>query len=329
MDVKSAPAISVEPLGADESEWEQFLARSVNGTLFHDLRFLRYHPTDRFRFHHLIFRRNGQPVALLPGGISGTAERPIFCSPLGASIGGPAVAAGLGAQLALDLIDALQNYARERSWAGIEITLPPACYNFETAGVIEFALFCRGFRVVHRWLCPMLRLAPHTNGYKQIFRSRQITYVRAAKRKGMIGIESGLDILDDFLKVFRDTYARHGVDATHTPEEIRYLLQHLPDRVRIHLAMLGGVPVAGLLVFRVTASVAYTFYICSSAEHTHEHGAAFAIAELIDTLADAGFRYLDLGPSASDRNFNKGVTFFKEGLGAAGHCRDQWLWEAE
>src|ERR1700674_4816406 len=106
MDVKSAPAISVEPLGADVSEWDQFLAHSVNGTLFHDLRFLRYHPTDRFRFHHLMLRRDGQPVALLPGGISGTAERPVFCSPLGASIGGPAVAPGFGAEHALNLIDA-------------------------------------------------------------------------------------------------------------------------------------------------------------------------------------------------------------------------------
>ena len=147
----------------------------------------------------------------------------------------------------------------------IEITLPPPCYSFETAGLIEFALFCRGFRVVHRWLCPMLPLTPRSqNGYERTFRSRQITYVRAAKRKGMIGIESGLDALDDFLKVFRDTYARHGVAATHTPEEIRDLLQRLPDRVRIHLAMLGEIPVAGLLVFKLTASVAYTFYICSN-----------------------------------------------------------------
>src|SRR5215472_692422 len=158
MDVKAESAISVEPLGADESEWEQFLACSVNATLFHDLRFLRYHPADRFRFHHLLFTRNGKVIALLPEGLSGAAERPIFCSPLGASIGGLALAQGVGGELALDLIDALQNYAREQCWAAIEITLPPPCYSFETAGLVEFALFCHGFRVTRRWLCPMLRL---------------------------------------------------------------------------------------------------------------------------------------------------------------------------
>jgi len=107
MDVKPASAITVEPLGADEAVWENFLAHAPNGTLFHDLRFLRYHPPDRFHFHHLVFRRNGEPVALLPGGLASNAERPMFSSPLGASIGGLAVNGGLRAELAVNLVEAL------------------------------------------------------------------------------------------------------------------------------------------------------------------------------------------------------------------------------
>jgi hypothetical protein len=93
--------------------------------------------------------------------------------------------------------------------------------------------------------------------------------------------------------------------------------------------MLGEVPVAGLLVFRLSAAVANTFYICSSTEHANEHGAAFVIADLIDRLSQTDCRYIDLGPSASDARFNRGVTFFKEGLGAFGQCRDRWWWTAE
>ena len=247
MEVSSAQTITVAPLDGDEDIWQTFLAGSANGTLFHDLDFLRYHPKDRFHFHHLVLRRNGKPAALLPGGLVEADGRTMFCSPLGASIGGFAVGTKLGAELALSLVESLQNYANERGWAGIEITLPPSCYSFETAGLLEFALFSRGFRIVHRWLCSMLALnGGSQNAFEQVYIGRQITSVRAARRKGMVGIETGIEGLDNFLKVFRDTYDRHGVAATHTPDEIRDLLQRLPDRVRIHLAMLGEAPSRGL-----------------------------------------------------------------------------------
>jgi dTDP-4-amino-4,6-dideoxygalactose transaminase len=47
MDVRTSLLISIEPLGKYQPVCEQFLARSVNGTLFHDLRFLRYHAEDQ------------------------------------------------------------------------------------------------------------------------------------------------------------------------------------------------------------------------------------------------------------------------------------------
>lgn len=324
----SASAVTVAPLGADEQVWQQFLVGSANATLFHDLDFLRYHPADRFRFHHLVFRQNGKPVAVLPGGLSNAGERPMYCSPLGASVGGPAVAgAHLRADLAVTLIEVLQDYAREQGWGGIEITLPPDCYHPNTAELIAFALFYCGFHLAHRWLCHIIPIGDGSpSSYESIFRQNQVSCVRAAHRRSVVGIETGVDGLDDFLKLFRETYDRHGVAATHSPEEITDLLQRMPDRVRIHLAMLGDVPIAGLLVFRLSVTVANTFYICNSTEHAGEHGVAFVIADLLARLGRSGVRHLDLGPSASDINFNKGVAFFKEGLGAYGQCRDRWRW---
>ena len=41
--------LRVEPLRpGEELAWAEFLAASENGTLFHDLQFLAYHPTGRF-----------------------------------------------------------------------------------------------------------------------------------------------------------------------------------------------------------------------------------------------------------------------------------------
>jgi hypothetical protein len=325
MDVTAVQSISIEQL-SEAGEWRDTLAQSVNGTLFHDLNFLGYHPPTRFRFHHLVFRRNGKVIALLPGGLTGDADRPTFSSPVGASVGGFAVVANLRAEVTIDLVEALQKYASTHGWAGVEITLPPACYSFEAADQIAFALFYRGFRVSRRWLSHMLPVVPGAAPEKS-FRENQLYAVRAARREGMVGIKAGLEGLDRFLGVFRDTYDRHGVAATHAPDEIRDLMRRFPDRIWIQLAMKGDEPVAGLLVFQLTATIANTFYICTSAEHAKAGGAVFAIADLIGRLSSVGNRYVDFGPSANDQNFHKGVTFFKEGLGASGQCRDRWNWQ--
>nr|WP_279355911.1 GNAT family N-acetyltransferase [Fundidesulfovibrio agrisoli] len=162
--------------------------------------------------------------------------------------------------------------------------------------------------------------------YEALFRKRQATHVRAARRKGMALVEAGAEGLSHFLEVFEDTYARHGVSATHSPQDIAWLLDRLPHRARLYLAMLDGRCAAGVLVFMLTKSVAYTFYICNSTALAEERGMPFLYAELADLLARRGVRWLDLGPACWDGNFNAGVTFFKESLGCVTHCRDRWSW---
>jgi hypothetical protein len=322
--------LDVAPLGpGDEDEWARFLAASDNGTLFHDLGFLAYHPTGRFRFEHLMVRRRAAVVALVPGGLSGPDERPVFASPLGASVGGPVIATGLPAIDALDLVEALQHYARARGWAGIELTLAPPAYNRQPSDTLPFALFCRGFRLQNRWLCHLLPLASgDIELYRSLFRATAANLVRAGRRKGITVVEGGDERLDAFLAVFGDTYARHRATATHSPEEIADLLRRLPQGVRIYLAMLGETPIAGILLLLQNDRVAYALYICMSTAHARDNGNVVAFAAVLDRLAERGYRWLDLGPSASDHHFNEGVAFFKEGLGAVGHCRDRWSWSA-
>jgi len=312
-----------------EAEWAAFLETADRVTLFHDLQFLGYHPQDRFRFAHLLARRGGKILAALPGGLSGPEDRLTFVSPLGASIGGPAVSPDLNSQDLLGLVAALQEHARVQHWTGIEMVLPPILYHREPSEMLEFALFYHGFRVANRQLCPIIPIKGVTGDrYVELFRARFATRVRAGLRAGMRVVQGGIDLLEPFLAVFDDTYGRHSASPTHDSAEITALLRRLPDRVQLHVAFLGQDPVAGLLVFLLNPRVAYSFYICTSTTHAREPGGVVVFASLIDSLAASGYRWLDLGPTARLANFNAGVTQFKEGLGGIGHCRDRWTWSS-
>jgi hypothetical protein len=320
--------LSVEPLRPeDEDGWARLLNGSPNATLFHELPFLAYHPPGRFRFHHLVVRQGPAFRAVVPGGLAGPPDRPMFTSPLGASIGGPAFAPGLHASDTLAVIRALQEYAGRQAWGGIEVTIPPAAYAPALGEVLSFALFSRGFTLTQRWLCPMIPIDPGPGErYSRLFHARVPKFVRAARRAGIRVEDRGRDGLPAFLEVFRDTFGRHGAAATHTPEELDDLLARLPGRVRLFVATLDEAPVAGLLVLALSSRVAYTLYICTSTAHARAQGGIVAFAALVDWLGERGYSWLDLGPGASGLKFNDRVMFFKEKLGAIGHTRDRWTW---
>ena len=313
----------------DAAAWAAFVESANDGTLHHELPFLAYHPPDRFRFEHLIVRNAGQIVAVVPGGVVEQNGRSSFVSPLGASVGGPLTARPLLSET-MAIVEALQTHARERGWSGFEFVLGPTAYQRRAADATSFALFALGFRLDERNLSFIVPLDPGTtDAYATLFRKKQAWGVRAATRRGVTISHGGSNLLAPFGELFRETYARHDTTATHSEAEIADLLRRLPGRIEITLAALEGKPVAAILVFRLNDRAAQTIYICSSAEHARENGTVAAFAALIDRLASAGVKALDLGPSASSHRINEGVVFFKEGLGATGQTRDRWSWSVD
>ncbi|MCK5773819.1 MAG: GNAT family N-acetyltransferase, partial [Thermoplasmata archaeon] len=65
---------------ADRERWDRFVEGSNNGTIFHMQRFLEYHDVGKFDFHHLIFEKDSNIYAVLPGQL----RDGVFRSPMGA-----------------------------------------------------------------------------------------------------------------------------------------------------------------------------------------------------------------------------------------------------
>src|ERR1035437_7853108 len=84
LSVTAVRAVRYEP-AEHEAMWDEFIERSMNGTVFHSQQFLHYHPEGRFDLHHLLFFADNRLIAVLPGGLRDGGR--VFESPLGASYG--------------------------------------------------------------------------------------------------------------------------------------------------------------------------------------------------------------------------------------------------
>lgn len=310
---------------ADIDGWSEVVQTSPNSTIFHDLRFLGYHPKGRFRFAHLIVRRGDQIAAVIPGSLVSVDGGTQFRSPAGASVGGPAFRQSPSLELAIDTIAALQRFAEDQGLNSISLTLPPTIYEREPRDTLAFALHHHHFTLETRQLCFVLPLRDRSP--ETLFHKGALQRLNAARRDELEVRMGGVELLSAFSPLFTETYERHETTATHSVSELEYILRTLPERAKLCVAFCEDIPVAGLLVFSVARNAATTFYTCSTRSHSSgSRGLILAFATAIADARAANLEFLDLGPSASSTHVNDGVVVFKEGLGAQGQARDTWLW---
>jgi len=317
---------------SEAAEWRAFLAESSNGTLFHDLDFLEYHPPERFDTHHLIFKRNGKLIALLPAAVVTEPDgRSFLKSPYGGSVGGLVLPLGHNAITTLRLVHLLQGYASSLELAGIEMRIGPNIYDKCPNDELSFALTASGFTLTRRWLSHVVVLpsAP-AEVLNRLVSGRRRSYVRSALNQGLEVSVAGLDCLPSFYRILEENRAKHSARPTHTLAELQRIFQLTPERVRLFVCKLQGELIAGSLVFELNDRVAYSFYPCHDHQFERHRPAAVVTVCIAQYYAGQNFRYLDLGPSTfDDLSLNEGLARFKEEMGGVGFCRDTWRWEGK
>ncbi len=325
---------AVEPCSGEQpEEWNVFVEESANGTLFHRLDFLAYHPLARFAWHHLRFLYRGKLAAVLPAVVQQNAsgER-VLTSPGGASIGGFVIRADLRARHILGLVETLVDYLINKGFNSASLRVGPAQYMRQPHDYLGFAYYACGFRMANRWLLPMTPCA--LSGAAPVFQridSAKQRGSRSAEKQGCEVREGSLPDLDTFYDMLMETHERLSATPTHTREELRRLFELVPGRIRFFMVYHQNMVLAGTMVFMLNKQAATTFYICRANQSAgiSMHAASLLYTKLQMAMEAEGIVYLDYGPCSDEHGrVNDGNAFFKENLGALGFCRDLWVWRA-
>jgi hypothetical protein len=336
--MRAAELIDVVPFEPKHrDEWRAFVAASDNGTLFHDPDFLAYHPAGRFEEHHLLFYDRGELVAVLPAAIvPGADGARRLASPYGASIGGFVLPEHQSAELTISLCHRLQQYARDLGIAGVDLRIGPSYYNRSSGDSLGFALAAAGFALARRWICPAVRLPQAREEVARLIpSSRRRTSVRSALAKGLNVSAAGIERLPEFYSVLEANRAKHGARPTHTEAELRWLLERLPDRVKMFVCTLDDVVVGGTVMFDLNDRVSYSFYPCHDERFDDHRPPSVVLYRMLEEYTRRRFHYVDLGPTGDviagggPCRLNEGNLYFKQQMGGVVFCRDAWEWDCD
>lgn len=298
-------------------QWEEFVACANNGTIFHQLKFLSYHPPERFHHHHCLIKEKNTILAAFPSVIHGTT----IISHRGASYGGFVVKKGLGIQKIFLMIEQLTKYFREKGHTRITLTQTPLIYYSEPHQYVDFALLKHGYTYQKREVTAVISLDatdPLGSFHADARRS-----IKKALREGV-----HIEITDDyksFYNILKNNLGmRHNVSPTHTLEELHRLKELYPDDIILFGAYLKKKMIGGIVIFNTNSKVILAFYISHNDTYQSYRPVNLLFHEIILWGKKKGFRYLDLGTFTLNMDPNWGLGRFKENHNARGFLRDTY-----
>ncbi len=315
-------SISIQRFKIDNSaDWDDLVWKSNNGTIFHTRKFFSYHPPDRFEDHSLVFTKKERLFSLFPAAEMMLNDKRWLVSHSGASFGSFVVPEDLSFADAKQVVEMLVNYAGTSGFSGVRLTLPPTIYNRRLSNYIDFALVSKGFAYARREVSSILFLETDSEATLQKFKPSHRRAVNKARKSGVVVRQSN-DYAAFFQILQKNLKIRHGVEPTHTLDELLRLKEIFPDRIILFGAYLGEKMVAGVVNFIVNDDVVLAFYISHDEEYQECRAVNLLFYTIFGWAIDAAYKVFDFGIFTVNEQPNFGLARFKENFGSSGMFRD-------
>lgn len=304
--------------------WDSFVLNSNNGTIFHLQDFLDYHPKGKFNFYHLMFYKDNELIAVLPGGL--TADNSILWSPVGASYGS-FVTGDIHFELALEIVDSFLEFCKLKNLSETYLIPPPIVYSKKISQHLEYAMLYRKFDFELHYISHAIDLRSSKDFLSDCDKTSRKT-IHKILREQKLSIRESDDFVS-FNKILIENKARHKVKPTHTLDDMLRLKELLPENIKLQLVYYEEKPIAGSLLFICNSKVVLCFYNMLLYEYEHLKPIYLIMYETMKWAKENGYDWVDIGvsqdTSAEDPMTPQlGLIAFKERFNARGILRSTY-----
>lgn len=322
------------------NDWDEFVINSLNGTIFHERKFINYHPKDRFKDDSLMFFDKEKLVAVFPAAtIINSENKKILKSHPGTSYGGLVISEKISLKNSFQLIESLETYALENEYNYIEFRSAEKIFLDNMIDQLEFALVRNSY----------IREAEELSTYYDLksywdlaeddlilkFNNKSKSKVRQNIYKG-INSDFTSKFLEneeeyqDFYKILCSNLLKHNTKPVHSYQEMLNLLNSYPDRVKIFGVFQENNQQSNLmsafLIFKVNHNSWHIFYSALDYNFQNQRPQNFCLYSLIKYLAGQKDHFLNFGISTEQggKFINWGLFEFKESFNGSGAIRTYW-----
>lgn len=314
MDARQKTKLELVRYTAEKAEaWDAVVAQSRNGTFLLNRAYMDYH-ANRFHDCSFLVSRKNNVEAVIPGNI----KDKVFYSHQGLTYGGVVSTDNLSAVEMLELFGLLCDSLRREGCSSMIYKPVPTIYHRLPAEEDLYALFRQGAKLVSRQIS------------SAIIQDNKIPFIESRKSGIRKAVRSGVEIREStdfksFWSILEEVLlSRHETKPVHNREEIEMLHRRFSERIRLHVATLGGKVLAGVVMY-VTERVAHVQYIASS-EDGKRCGALDMIFDRLINFIYSSVPVFEFGVSTEQNGalLNEHLIFQKEGFGGRGIVYDTY-----
>jgi len=303
--------------------WDSFVLKSNNGTLFHLRKFLSYHPEDRFKDHSLEIYKKNTLLSVFPAADIIINDKKLLASHPGSSYGSFISKEELSIKDAMEIVSKLIDYSSKKGFEGIQLTIPPGFHSNRASNYIEYSLLFNGFDYFRRDVTSILTIESSED---KILNKFKPSHQRALRKSIKLGVKTRVtDKVDEFFSILKNNLKiRHGVNPTHSLEELKSLIELFPDSINIFGAFYEKKMIAGVLNIVVKEGVALAFYISHKEGFQELRPLNLLFFDIFKWSLKNNIKVYDFGTFTDKGIANMGLGRFKESFGASGVFRDSF-----
>lgn len=286
--------------------WNDFIAKSKNGTFLFDRNFMEYH-SDRFEDFSLLAFEGDKLIAVFPANVK---ENAVF-SHQGLTYGGLIYTEKIKLTTVIEVFNSVLQFLKQSKVLTLNIKIIPYIYHKLPSQEQEYALFLSNAKLIRR---DSLAVIENSNRLKIAANRNE------GVKKGIVN-ELTIEETNDFSAFWNEILIpglqdKYGVTPVHSLEEVKFLKDKFPHNIKHYIVLKNNVVVAGTVLFE-TDTVVHAQYI-SANEAKNELGSLDFLYHHLITKVYKTKKFFDFGISNEDqgRKLNEGLQFWKEGFGA-------------
>lgn len=314
-----------------EREWDEFINNSINGTFLQSRRFLNYHPEGRFVDNsYVVYDEKNRICALVPACLIMDGERKILSSHSGSTYGGIITSKKYYlVKSVLDIIETINDFAREEGFDEIRLKLTPSIFGTENNDMLAFCLLHFGYERKDD-LNLYVDFSDYKDNVLSNFTQGKRTNVNNCNKLNvqLRKLEERKDV-EIWYSILCETLEKYDRKPVHSLDEIMKLKDEvLKEECEVYGLYLEDKMIAGSLMFYFNnASIAHTQYLAALHEYDKLSPMTYMYYAMIQLAKDRGYKKISFGIATEDMGayLNTGLIFSKECYGSKYSLNDTFI----